>query len=387
MRHRLATAVTVLAAGALVLAGCSSTGNAQGESTAGSSTTESSAASTSGSSSGSDSGAKPFEGQTLTVLNYKAFGSDNDYAIKGFEELTGAKVEHVYHSGAEELRRILRTGGIGNIDVLQPNTTFVQQLASEGLIDPLDESKIPNLDKAAPDFVANENLRFDGKLYAAPVVWGTTPMFFKTSAGEVPADWSVLWDPKYKGRVSIRDNAENAITIAALYLGQDPYKPDLETVEDALMKLRPQIVNFWTSEDDITRSASTDLIDVGYAWDSTIAGIEKEGYDYQLVVPDDGVIGWLDGWAIAHDSPHPDLAHAWINWMISTEFQTEWLNDPNGSAPASANQDVKANLTEDAVSRLPALSIDPSKVLVGAAIEPDVQQKYQDLWERVKAHG
>lgn len=381
MRHRMSAAVSVLAAGALVLAACSSADDSTNESSA------STPAGQSSETSESQAGAKPFEGQTLTVLNYKGFGSDEDYAIKGFEELTGAKVEHVYHSGAEELRRILRTGGIGNIDVLQPNTTFVQQLASEGLIDPIDESKIPNLSKASPDFVANENLHYDGKLYAAPVVWGTTPMFFKTSAGDVPTDWSALWDPKYKGRVSIRDNAENAITIAALYLGQDPYHPDLDTVEDALMELRPQIVNFWTSEDDITRSASTDLIDVGYAWDSTIAGIAREGYDYQLVVPEGGVIGWLDGWAIAHDSPHPDLAHAWINWMISTEFQTEWLNDPEGSAPASANQEVKANLTEDALSRLPALDIDPSKVLVGASIEPDVQQQYQDLWERVKAHS
>jgi hypothetical protein len=73
--------------------------------------------------------------------------------------------------------------------------------------------------------------------------------------------------------------------------------------------------------------------------------------------------------------------------MISTEFQTEWLNDPEGSAPASANQEVKAKLTDEALSRLPALTVDPSKVLVGASIEPDVQQKYQDLWERVKAHG
>lgn len=381
MRHRMSAAVSALAAGALLLSACSSASD---------STKESSASTTAGQSSETSeapAGAKPFEGQTLTVLNYKAFGSDEDYAIKGFEELTGAKVEHVYHSGAEELRRILRTGGIGHIDVLQPNTTFVQQLASEGLIDPLDESKIPNLAKASPDFVANENLHFDGKLYAAPVVWGTTPMFFKTSAGEVPTDWSALWDPKYKGRVSIRDNAENAITIAALYLGEDPYHPDLEKVEKALMELRPQILNFWTSEDDITRSASTDLVDVGYAWDSTIASIAREGYDYQLVVPEGGVIGWLDGWAMAHDSPHPDLAQAWINWMISTEFQTEWLNDPNGSAPASANQDVKANLTEDALARLPALEIDPSKVLVGASIDPDTQQKYQDLWERVKAHS
>lgn len=381
MRHRMTAAISALAAGSILLSACSSGSASESESPA------NTAANQSSESSESQPGAKPFEGQTLTVLNYKAFGSDEDYAIKGFEELTGAKVEHVYHSGAEELRRILRTGGIGNIDVLQPNTTFVQQLASEGLIDPLDESKIPNLSKASPDFVANENLHYDGKLYAAPVVWGTTPMFFKTSAGEVPTDWSALWDPKYKGRVSIRDNAENAITIAALYLGQDPYHPDLDTVEDALMKLRPQILNFWTSEDDITRSASTDLVDVGYAWDSTIAGIAREGYDYQLVVPEGGVIGWLDGWAIAHDSPHPDLAHAWINWMISTEFQTEWLNDPNGSAPASANQEVKANLTDEALDRLPALGIDPSKVLVGASIDPDVQQKYQDMWERVKARS
>jgi len=329
---------------------------------------------------------KPFAGQTLRVLNYSDFGSDRDDAIKGFEELTGAKVEHTYHAGAEEIRSILRTGGTGNIDVVQPNTTFVMQLADEGLIQPVDTSQIPNLEKVAPAFMEADGIYDGDDLYGVPVLWGTTGMIYNPEViDEAPTSWAELWDPKYKKRVAFRDNAENAVTFAALYLGQDPYEPeDLDAIEQALRDLQPNITTYWNSVDDFTRGYTAGAIDIGNYWDST-GVIEADGFPIEYVVPEEGIIGWLDTWSIVKDAPNPELAQAWINWMISTEFQAEWANDPTGDAAASANVEVVDEMTEEALARIITYNVDPESVYLSRPISPETQLEYQDMWERVKA--
>jgi len=62
------------------------------------------------------------EVKTLTVLNWKGYGSDADYSVGVFEEMYNCKVEHVYFTSLEEMLTMLRTGGLGTIDVLLPNS-------------------------------------------------------------------------------------------------------------------------------------------------------------------------------------------------------------------------------------------------------------------------
>ena len=331
-------------------------------------------------------GAKIGEGRTLTVLNYNEFGSDRKFATEQFEKMTGAKVKHVYHAGAEEIRQNLRTGGVGNIDVVEPNTTFLLQLVGQNLIEPIDESKVPNLKKVYPEFLSNPGIRKDGKLYGAPVLWGTTGLVYNTDKiKEKPTSWAALWDPAMKKKVAFRDSAENAIMFAAMYLGQDPYQPELTSVRKALKELRPNIATYWGSSDDFNRAFTTGATQIGNYWDGNTGNLQAEGEPIGYVVPKEGAVGWLDTWSIVKDAPNKDLAYAWIDWMLSTEFQTDWANDPKGAAPGSANIEVSDKLTAEARKRLLTVQINPDEVFMGRPISPKTQQVYQDLWEEVKA--
>lgn len=326
-----------------------------------------------------------YAGQTLTVLNYSQWGSDREDAIQEFEKMTGAKVEHVYHAGADEIRQVLRTGGVGNIDVVQPNTTFLAQLAEDGLLDPIDEAKVPNLSKVDEAFMNAEGIRSGDELFGAPVLWGTTGLIYNPEViDKAPDSWSALWDAKYAGKVAFRDNAENAVMFAAMHLGQDPYDPDLAEVEEALKELQGNVATYWNSVDDFARGYTAGAVAIGNYWDAT-ASIAEDGYPIEYVVPKEGIIGWLDTWSIVKDAPNNDLAHEWINWMLSTEFQTGWANDPTGDAAASTNLEVIDELSDEAKSRIQTYNVDPSQVHMGRPISPERQLEYQDMWERVKA--
>lgn len=329
---------------------------------------------------------RPFEGQTLTVLNWNGYGSDTELAIQGFEERTGASVRHVYHAGGEELRQILRTGGIGEIDVALPNPTYILQMVEEGMLQPVDRSQLDNLDKIAPNFLEVEDLFSGDELYGVPWVWGSTGLTYNTEAfPEPPTSWAVLWDEASRGEVAFMDSPIEAIMLASLYLGQDPHDPDLDAVREALEELHQNVQVYWSSSDDFNRAIITGAVTVGNYWAGNAGSLMAEGHPVGYVIPEEGAAGWLSTWVIVRDAPSKELAHAWIDWMISTEFQLGWANDPEGGSPAPANAVASAQLSDEARERVQAFAEHADGLAIMQSLTPEQQQTYTDLLAEVKA--
>lgn len=44
--------------------------------------------------------------------------------------------------------------------------------------------------------------------------------------------------------------------------------------------------------------------------------LRRAGADVGYVIPDEGALAWLDCWAVTRGAQHPELAFAWINYML-----------------------------------------------------------------------
>lgn len=328
----------------------------------------------------------PFEGQTLTVLNWNGYGSDTELALRGFEERTGATVRHVYHSGGEEMRQILRMGGIGQIDVIAPNGSFLLQLVDEGMVAPIDTARISTLDEISPDFLMSPDISRDGVLYGVPWVWGSTGLTYSTEAfAEPPTSWAVLWDEANRGNVGVMDSPVEAIMLAALHLGLDPHDPDLGQVRDALRELHRNVQLYWSSGDDWDRAFLTGAVTVGNYWSGNAGTLMAQGEPAGYVIPEEGAVGWMDTWSIVADAPNPELAHAWIDWMTGAEFLTAWAEDPAGAAPAPANAIAASMLSEAARARTQSYPEVVERLAIMQNLSPERQQVWTDLWAEVKS--
>lgn len=330
--------------------------------------------------------AQPFKGQTLVVANWKDYGSDMPWVVKQFQQLTGAKVVHQYFNSEEQQLNMLRTGGIGKIDVALPNLAYVQPAAKQNLLQPIDTSKLTNWAQLYPKLRQQAGLRSGGKLYGAPWMWGLTSLAYNTSVIHQKIDsWAALWDPQYQGKVAFFDDPTTAVMTTALYLHEDPYHPDLSKVRNALMSLKKNSKLFWASADDWTKAFSTQSIVIGNLW-SGLAGTQiAHGDPVAFVVPKEGSIGWLDSWAIVRNAPHRDLAYAWINFMTSKQFQARWATDPNRSSPAPANRSAQATLSKKVIKRIQANPDWFSKLTLQNAIPQKTLQQWTELWQEVKA--
>ncbi len=321
----------------------------------------------------------------INVLNWKGYGTDEPWAIEAFEAATGHTVVNDYFNSEQEMLTKLRTNP-GLYDVVMINAAFTGQAIDEGLIQPIDASRISNVADLTPEMAGSPLLNRDGKVFGVPWTWGLTSIAVNDKAFETtPDSIEVMWDEAHKGRVTLRDDALEAVQFGAIATGQNINDiQDLEAVKEKLSSLLPQIRAFWSSENDWNQMVASGQIDVGTYWSGS-ASRARTAFDLPVtfVVPKEGAVGWLDGLSIAAGSKNPDGAHAFIDWMIDPDFYVEW--DTKVGAPVSANAKAVAALPEEAFNRV--VMGDPvvaSRIQFQEPVSDADREAYLQLWQELK---
>ena len=229
-------------------------------------------------------------------------------------------------------------------------------------------------------------LNCGGKVHGVAWVWGVTSYAYNTEKFAAPPDSiEILWDPAVAGRVGWRDDSVEAVSFAAIALGQDPNDPsDLDAVRDKLLALKTQIRTFWSSEDEWNKHLAGDQFDVATYWSGSASRSKTAfGLPIEFVIPKEGAIGWFDGLSVATGAPNADAAHAFIDFMVSPEFYVRW--DTEVGAPASANAAANAMLPADAFNR--TVLGDPetvSRLHFMAPLGDEKREQFLEIWEEVK---
>ncbi len=321
----------------------------------------------------------------LHVLNWKGYGADEPWAVEAFEKATGHKVINDFFNSEQEMLTKLRTNP-GLYDVVMINAAFTGQAIDEKLIQPIDVSKIPNAADIGADKSGSPMLNRDGQTYGVPWVWGLTAIAANDAAFETPpTSISVMWDEARKGRITIRDDAVEAIQFGAIATGQDINDiKDMEAVKAKLASLMPQIRTFWSSENDWNQLVASNQIDVGTYWSGSADRAKTQfNLPVSLVIPEEGAVGWLDAFSIPVGSDNVEGAEAFINYMIEPDFYVEWVTKVG--APVSANDKALAALPEDAFNR--AVMGDPAvaeRIQFQAPITDAQREAYLEVWQALK---
>lgn len=322
----------------------------------------------------------------LRVLNWQGYGTDEAWAVEAFEQAhQGTDVVHDYFNSEQEMLTKLRTNP-GYYDVVLMNSSYVPQAAAEGLIAAIDPAAIEHFADLNPTLRDSPILQADGQPVAVAWVWGITSFAVDDRKIAPPPDSiQALWDPTHAGRVGWRDDAVEAVQLAAIATGQDMNAPaDMAAIKDKLLALKPQIRTFWSSEDEWNKLLQAGEIDLATYWSGSAARARKAfELPVTFVIPNEGAIGWFDGLTIAEGAPEPELAAAFIDYMVSPEFYVRW--DTDVGAPMSSNTKAVAALPADAINR--TVFGDPTvfeKLRFMAPIDDARRQEYLDLWQEVK---
>ena len=323
----------------------------------------------------------------VRVLNWQGYGTDEAWGLELFKEKTGYTVVHDNFNSEQEMLTKLRTSP-GAYDVVLINSAFTRQAAEEGLIQAIDPANISNFSGLDANLRANDSFMHDGKLYGIAWTWGVTSIGYNTDTIPDPGtSIGILWDPAFAGQVALRDDAVEAVSIAALATGQDMNNPaDLGAVREKLRALKSQIKTFWSSEDEWNKEFTAGTFNVAVYWSGSASRSKKAfGLPVGFLIPDEGAIAWLDGLSIATGAPNPDGAAKFIDFMVSPEHYVRWDNDVG--APASASAVATSQLPADAFNR--QVLGDPkatANLQFMAPLPDDRREAFLELWEETKTY-
>ena len=113
-------------------------------------------------------------------------------------------------------------------------------LASQGVIVPLDTSKIPNWSNILPTYkeggFAADTIRYKGKVFATPMISNADSMAYDFKVlGFHPDSWGVMFDSQFKGRVALQNDFGPTLTNMAIYL-KESGKIEIKDASDMLPK-------------------------------------------------------------------------------------------------------------------------------------------------------
>lgn len=247
-------------------------------------------------------------------------------------------------------------------DLVCPSEYMLLKMMREGMLEPLDMSKVPNYASNASPYIRNlfktlKNEGSDDSLYdyAACYMWGTMGYVYNPEivSGEDAFHWNLLWKDKYKGLGTIKDSVRDSYILAVGYCLQDElngvledYKKDGDTanynkrlteifnrtddktidiVGKALTELKDKIYGY--EVDSGKKEMAQGKIAINFAWsgDAVYTLDEAETPDagdnalyLKYAVPTEGSNIFFDGWAMPKGA-NVELAQEFINFIESPE--------------------------------------------------------------------
>ncbi|MDA0739941.1 MAG: spermidine/putrescine ABC transporter substrate-binding protein [Nitrospirae bacterium] len=303
--------------------------------------------------------------------------------LDGFETQTGIKVIVDTFSSNEELLAKVQSGATG-YDVVVPSDFMVSIMAKQGLLAKLDHARVPNEQFIEPFL---RDLPFDPQQeYALPYLWGTVGIGYESSVIETPpTSWNILWDARYKGRISMLNDQREVFGMALRSLGHSLNSQDPLLIEQAKQKLMAQksLVKSYTSDSFDHLLVTGDIV-LAHAWGGPIARAMQERASIKYVVPQEGGTIWTDCLVVLATSPRKAMAFQFMNYLIDTkvaQMTSERL------LFASANRLVKDRVAA-AVRNNPAVY--PTEEVIARMewmVDAGEAMRYYDrAWTELKVH-
>jgi putrescine transport system substrate-binding protein len=320
--------------------------------------------------------------------------------LSNFEKQYGIKVHPAYYDTNETLETKLLAGNSG-FDIVVPSAPYFERQIKAGAYLALDKSKLPNLQNMDPQLMARVASNDPGNAHGVIYLWGSNGIGYnekmvKALMPDAPLDsWRLVFDPAVAAKVakcgiSLLDSPAEMLRAVYSYMGKDPNSQsaeDLAQAEAVLLKIRPYIRNFSSSE-YIEALANGDLcISVAYNGDVMQARDRareaNKGIDVKYAVPKEGSVLWFDMLAIPKDAPDPDSAYAFMNYMMTPQVIADVSNFKRYANANLASQSMVLPVVKEDPSIYPTAE-QRQKLTLQLADSPEHTRAITRVWQKFK---
>ncbi|MCX7601107.1 MAG: spermidine/putrescine ABC transporter substrate-binding protein [Meiothermus sp.] len=258
--------------------------------------------------------------------------------IKAFEQKFNLRVRIDLYESNEDMLAKLQAGGVSQYDVIVPGDYIIPTLVQLKLVQPLDQSKIPNLKNLDPKFA---NPPFDpGNRYSVAYQWGMSGIMYRKDRVPTPTSWSVILGPGADKPFVLMDSIREMMGAALRFQGKSintKNPAEVRAAGQVLLnaKKNPRFLGFEGGVGAKNRLvAGTATYAVVYNGDALKAADENKNVGF--VVPKEGAALFLDNLAIPARAPNPQAAHQFINFILDARIGAQLSNFNRYATPNKA---------------------------------------------------
>jgi spermidine/putrescine transport system substrate-binding protein len=328
--------------------------------------------------------AKATDGE-LTIFDWSGF--EIQPLIEPYVAKYGEMPTYAIFADDDEAFQKLSSGF--KADVAHPCAQMIQKYRDANLIEPWDTSKITNFDKIDSRFLNSPIFKDDKGVWFIPTDYAYTAIAYNTD--EVPAEdvasLQIFTDPKYAGRISLPDNADDVWSLALLATGVSDWThvtdDQFKAAADWLRAVHPNVVAYWSDPSQLSQLMASGEVVLAWSWNDAVTLLQQEQFPvgFQRMAKE-GAANWFCGYVNLKEGPgSEDKAYDFIN---------AWLD--NGTAKGllenigyATTQTAGMALVDPA--ELASHFADPvtGTLLTQVPIDPAMRDKMVNEFEQIKS--
>lgn len=329
----------------------------------------------------------------LYVANWPLYIEEDRGTLEEFEAEYGASVKYVeeVNDNVEffgKVRQQYDQGQSGGRDIHVVTDWMAARMQRLGYVQKLDKSEMPNVEQnmierlKSPPFDPNRD-------FSVPWQSGFTGLIYrKDLVKREPKSVDDLFDPEYKGKVTMLTEMRDTVALVAASMGANPEEATLDEFMAAIEKIGEatdsgQIRGFTGNEytKDLTKGDSWLIV----GWSGDAVQLEAENPNIKFVAPETGVHLWTDNMQVPVGAPNAFTAQKFMDFVYQPEVQADIAEWVNYICPVNG---VKEILTE----RDPALGnnqlIFPDEQTLNDAfiirdLKPDEEREMDEAFQQV----
>jgi spermidine/putrescine transport system substrate-binding protein len=287
---------------------------------------------------------------SMYFANWPAYIDEERSALKSFQDKNGTKIKYVEEINDNDqffgkVRQQYAQGDSGGRDIHVVTDWMAARMKRLGYVQKFDKSSMPNatanlIDRLkSPPFDPNRD-------FSMPWQSGMTGIIYrKDKVKRPPKSVEDLFDPDYKGKVTMLTEMRDTVGLVTAGQGGDPEKATLDEYMKAIDKVQEgvdsgQIRGFTGNEyiKDIPKGDSW----VIFGWSGDAVQLKADNPNVEFVLPESGGMLWTDNMQIPVGAPHAFTAEKFIDYVYQPEVQAPIEAYINYICPVEGTKEVIA---------------------------------------------
>lgn len=320
------------------------------------------------------------------VIYFTWAGYDIPEMYQAFIDQTGESPETPVFADEEEALQKLRAGF--RADVVHPCSGRIERWREADVVQPIDTSRLSHWGDVFENLRGVNGASADGQQWFVPIDWGNVSVLYRSDLVENPEQsWGLLFDERYKGKLSVGNDVTDTGVIAALMIGaKNPYDltdEELDKVRALWQKQQPLIRLYWSDTTELEQAMASGEVVAGSAWNSSVLALRNQGLPVEYMNPKEGILCWCCGLVLDKRAENVAGAHELMDAILAPETGTFIITD---YGYGHANKKAFEAVTDEQLAAI-GLPRDPQDLFArGVFSKPNKRlPALQQMFEEVKA--